>query len=190
MAEQNGSTPQKPNQAMNRNLLNNITQHNVSEGASWHCHRSADWQSIANPPTCRIPFGEIPMHRDQSALRACHEPYRWQCQDAPLWGHEYYGDIVQRMADFPRVSRSRCPHNNLVVALGFLPGSRRKASPSKRPDSSTEGQRELLAQAGSRQIDNLQEQTISGDSAAQGVGRGTAPEPTGRGANIMGTCDS
>src|SRR6266700_3562523 len=37
---------------------------------SRHCHRSADWQSavsrIGNPPTCRIPFGEIPMHRDAS----------------------------------------------------------------------------------------------------------------------------
>ncbi len=26
----------------------------------------------------------IAMHRDQSALRACLEPYRWQCQDAPI----------------------------------------------------------------------------------------------------------
>src|SRR5204862_234056 len=53
-------------------------------GASWHCHRSADWQSavsrIGNPPTCRIPFGETA--DCQSALRACLEPYRWQCQDA------------------------------------------------------------------------------------------------------------
>src|SRR5436309_407928 len=59
-------------------------------GASWHCHRSADWSRrvgmsrIGNPPTCRIPFGEIPMHRDQSALQASLDPYRWQCQDAPI----------------------------------------------------------------------------------------------------------
>src|SRR6266700_3282363 len=58
-------------------------------GASWHCHRSADWSRrvgmsrIGNPPTCRIPFGEIPMHRDQFALQASLDPYRWQCQDAP-----------------------------------------------------------------------------------------------------------
>ena len=60
-------------------------------GASWHCHCSADWQSavsrIGNPPTCRIPFGEIPMHRDQSALQASLDPYRWQCQDVPFFSH-------------------------------------------------------------------------------------------------------
>src|SRR6266700_6217242 len=58
----------------------------VARGASWHCHRRADWSRrvgmsrIGNPPTCRIPFGEIPMHRDQSALQASLDPYRWQCQ--------------------------------------------------------------------------------------------------------------
>jgi len=48
-------------------------------GASWHCHRSADWQSavprIGNPPTCRIPFGETA--DCQSALQCSLDPYRW-----------------------------------------------------------------------------------------------------------------
>src|SRR6266568_1775740 len=46
--------------------------------------RRVGMSRIGNTPTCRIPFGEIPMHRDQSALQASLDPYRWQCQDAPL----------------------------------------------------------------------------------------------------------
>src|SRR6266487_1649227 len=45
--------------------------------------RRVGMSRIGNTPTCRIPFGEIPMHRDQSALQASLDPYRWQCQDAP-----------------------------------------------------------------------------------------------------------
>src|SRR6266566_7370203 len=52
----------------------------VLPGASWHCHRSADWQSavsrIGNPPTCRIPFGETA--DCQSALQASVDLYLWQ----------------------------------------------------------------------------------------------------------------
>src|SRR5437016_3505797 len=28
----------------------------------------SQWHWIGNPPTCRVPFGEIPMHRDRSGL--------------------------------------------------------------------------------------------------------------------------
>ena len=41
----------------------------------------ADWQSIINPPACRMPFG---VTADcQSALQASLDPYWWECQDAP-----------------------------------------------------------------------------------------------------------